>query len=158
MSLNDRISPLCDLLLGAAYADEDFKDREREEVRGMLVDLSGAELTKELEEQIKNFDPKAFDLLKAAGAFLSDTDEERRKLLFLVAAVNDADEEVDFAEDEYLRELCGALMLPADALKGMVIEMEVEEQREVFQKVRKGPPPPPTPGAKKAESVDVDID
>ena len=158
MALNDRISPLCDLLLGAAYADEDFKDREREEVRAMLADLSGAELTKELEDQIANFVPKAFDLLKTAGAFLSDTDEERRKLLFLVAAVNDADEEVDFAEDEYLRDLCSALMLPAEALKGMVIEMEVEEQREVFQKIRKGPPPPPTPGAKKAESVDVDID
>ena len=158
MSLTDRIAPLCDLLLGAAYADQHFKDREREEVREMLGDLSGAKLTPELEEQIAKFDPKAFDLLKTAGAFLSDTDEERRRLLFLVAAVNDADEEVDFAEDEYLRDLCSALMLPAEALKGMVIEMEVEEQREVFQKVRKGPPPPPTPGAKKAESVDVEID
>jgi len=157
MSLTDRIAPLCDLLLGAAYADEQFKEREREEVRGMLVDLSGAKLTPELEDQIAKFDPKAFDLLKTAGAFLSDSEEERRRLLFLVAAVNDADDEVDFAEDEYLRDLASALFLPADALKGMVIEMEVEEQREVFQKIRKGPPPPP-PGAKKPASVDVDLD
>ena len=157
MSLTDRIAPLCDLLLGAAYADEDFKEREREEVRDMLVDLSGTKLTPELEDQIAKFDPKAFDLLKTAGAFLSDSEEERRRLLFLVAAVNDADDEVDFAEDEYLRDLASALFLPADALKGMVIEMEVEEQREVFQKIRKGPPPPP-PGAKKPASVDVDLD
>jgi len=156
MSLTDRIAPLCDLLLGAAYADQHFKDREREEVREMLVDLSGAKLTPELEEQIAKFDPKAFDMLKTAGAFLSDSEEERRRLLFLVAAVNDADEEVDFAEDEYLRELASALFLPAEALKGMVIEMEVEEQRETFQQIRKGPPP--TPGAKKAQSVDVDLD
>ena len=157
MSLTDRIAPLCDLLLGAAYADEQFKEREREEVRGMLVDLSGAKLTPELEDQIAKFDPKAFDLLKTAGAFLSDSEEERRRLLFLVAAVNDADDEVDFAEDEYLRDLASALFLPADALKGMVIEMEVEEQREVFQKIRKGPPPPPA-GAKKPASVDIDLD
>jgi len=157
MSLTDRISPLCDLLLGAAYADDNFADREDDEVRGLLQDLSGGELSSEIEAQIAKFDPKAFDLLKTAGAFLSDSEEDRRKLLFLVAAVNDADEEHDFAEDEYLRDLASALFLPADALKGIVIEMEVEQQREVFQKIRKGPPPPP-PGAKKAESVDVDMD
>lgn len=157
MSLTDRIAPLCDLLLGAAYADKQFKEREREEVREMLADLSGATLTPELDNQIAKFDPKKFDLLRTAGAFLSDTDDERRRLLFLVAAVNDADDEVDFAEDEYLRDLASALFLPADALKGMVIEMEVEEQRETFQQIRKGPPPPPT-GVKKAESVDVDLD
>jgi uncharacterized tellurite resistance protein B-like protein len=158
MSLNDRIAPLCDLLLGAAYADEHFKDREREEVRDMLADLSGAKLTQEIEDQIAKFDPKTFDLAKTAGVFASDSEDERRRLLFLVAAVNDADDEVDFAEDEYLRALANALFLPAEALKGMTIEMEEEEQREVFQKVRKGPPPPPVPGAKKAGSVDVDID
>ena len=158
MSLTDRIAPLCDLLLAAAYADQQFKDREREEVREMLADLSGAKLTPELEDQIAKFDPKKFDLLKTAGAFLADTEEERRRLLFLVAAVNDADDEVDFSEDDYLRDLASALFLPAEALKGMVVEMEVEEQRETFQKVRKGPPPPPTPGAKQAESVDVDLE
>ena len=158
MSLTDRIAPLCDLLLGAAYADHQFEDREREEVREMLADLSGAKLTPEIEAQITTFDPKHFDLLKTAGAFLSDSEEERRRLLFLVAAVNDADDEVDFAEDEYLRDLASALFLPAEALKGMVVEMEVEAQRETFQKVRKGPPPLPTPGAKKADSVDVELE
>jgi uncharacterized membrane protein YebE (DUF533 family) len=157
MSMIDRIAPLCDLLLGAAFSDDTFADREDDEIRGLLQDLAGGELSAELEKQIANFDPKKFDLLKTAGAFLADSEEDRRKLLFLVAAVNDADEEVDFAEDEYLRDLASALFLPADALKGIVIEMEVEQQREVFQKVRTGPPPPP-PGAKKAASVDVDMD
>ena len=154
MSLDDRIVPICDLLLGAAYADQEFKDREREEVREMLADLSGAKLTPELEDQIKKFDPKSFDLTKTCAAFKSDTEDERRKLLFLVAAINDADEEIDFAEDEYLRSLATALDLPASALQGMTIDVEVEELREDFQKVRKGPPPLPT----KAASVDVDLD
>ncbi|HVK88467.1 MAG TPA: TerB family tellurite resistance protein [Kofleriaceae bacterium] len=157
MSLSDRISPLCDLLLGAAFADQEFKDREREEVQGMLEDLSGAKLTSELQDQIAKFDPKGFDLAATAKHFVDDSEEDRKRLLFLVAAINDADEEVDFAEDEYLRDLASALKLPNEALDGMTIDVEVEELREEFQKVRKGPPPPP-PGAKKGSSVDIDID
>lgn len=153
MSLDDRIVPICDLLLGAAYADNEFKDREREEVREMLADLSGSKLTKELEDRIATFDPKQFDLTATAAAFTSDSEDERRRLLFLVAAINDADEEVDFAEDEYLRALAKALALPTSALEGMIIDVEVEELREDFQKVRKGPPPLP----KKDASVDIDI-
>lgn len=140
--------------MGAAYADQEFKDRERDEVREMLADLSGAKLTPELETRIKNFDPKTFDLAKTAAAFKSDTEDERRRLLFLVAAINDADEEVDFAEDEYLRKLAQALSLPASALEGMTIDVEVEELREDFQKIRKGPPPVP---GKKTDDVDIDI-
>jgi len=154
MALPDRIDPLCDLLMGAAYADEEFKDREREEVREMLADLSGAKLTPELENRIAKWDPKKFDLAKTASAFKADSEDDRRRLLFLVAAINDADEEVDFAEDEYLRSLAKALDLPNSALEGMIIDVEVEDLREDFQKVRKGPPPPPIKGA----SVDVDMD
>ena len=154
MSLSDRIVPLADLLLGAAYADKQFKDREREEVTGMLADLAGS-LTPELQKQIDGFDPKKFDLSKTAAAFAGDTEDDRRKQLFLVAAINDADEEVDFAEDEYLRALSNALFLPASALDGLVVDMEVEELKQTFEKVRKGPPPTPK---KKDGSVDVDID
>lgn len=155
MAQGDRIGPICDLLMGAAYADKEFKDREREEVREMLADLSSSKLTPELEDRIKTFDPKAFDLSTTAAAFKTDTQDERRRLLFLVAAINDADEEVDFAEDEYLRKLAKALDLPDSALEGMTIDVEVEELREDFQKVRRGPPPPPP---SKIPSVDVDLD
>lgn len=156
MSLSDRIVPLCDLLLGAAYADKQFKDREREEVTGMLEDLAGS-VTPELKKQIDGFDPKKFDLAKTAKEFASDSEDERRRLLFLVAAINDADEEVDFAEDEYLRSLAKALALPPSALDGLVVDVEVEELKATFEKVRKGPPPPPAP-KRKDGSVDVDMD
>lgn len=155
MALPDRIAPLCDLLMGAAYADAEFKDREREEVREMLADLSGSKLTTELEDRIAKFDPKKFDLAKTAAEFKSDPEDDRKRVLFLVAAINDADEEVDFAEDEYLRALAKALDLPASALAGLTIDVEIEDLREDFQKVRKGPPPPPI---KKDASVDVDMD
>ena len=154
MALPDRIVPLCDLLLGAAYADTQFEAREREEVRELLADLSGAKLSTELENRIAKFDPKTFDLAKTAAEFKRDDIDDRRRVLFLVAAINDADEEVDFAEDEYLRALAAALDLPSSALAGLTVDIEIEELREDFAKVRKVPPPPP----KKKQSVDVDLD
>ena len=154
MALPDRIVPLCDLLLGAAHADDVYKDREDEEVRGLLEDLCGGSLPIEVETRINSFDPKTFDVAKTAAVFRGDPEDDRKRVLFLVAAINDADEEVDFSEDEYLRALAKALDLPASALDGLVIDVEVDDLREDFAKVRKGPPPPPKKGA----SVDVDLD
>lgn len=155
MALIDRIAPLCDLLLGAAHADQQFKDREREEVRDMLADLLGAKLPPELEHQIATFNPTRFDLAATANAFRADSPDDRRRLLFLVAAINDADDELDLAEDDYLRALCGALELPPEALAGLTLDVEIEELHDSFAKVRRGPPPPPLP--KRDGSVDVDL-
>jgi uncharacterized tellurite resistance protein B-like protein len=143
MALSDRISPLCDLLLGAAYADKQFKDRERQEVREMLVEELGASLTSDLEAQIDAFEVSGFELETCAAEFADDPEEDRVRLLGLVAAINDVDDEVDFAEDEYLRKLAKALKLPDSALKGLTVDVEVEELRTTFEKVRKPPPLPP---------------
>lgn len=155
MALPDRIFPVCDLLLGAAHADEQFKDREREEVQALLEDLTGEKLSAELEARIKGFDAKKFDLAKVAAEFKGDSEDDRRRLLFLVGAINEADEEIDFAEDDYLRALAKALELPDSALNGLTVDIEVEELRVELAKVRKQPPPPPKP---KKTSVDVDLD
>lgn len=151
MSIADRILPLCELLLGAAHADRELKDQERDEVRALLEELA-AELPTEVEMKIATFDPATFDLQTSAAAFKSDSEDDRKKLLYLVSAVNESDEEIDFAEDQYLRDLAAALGLPASALNGLTVDVELEQ---VFQQVRKGPPPPPK---KKLESVDIDMD
>ena len=143
MGLPDRILPLCDLLLGAAHADRQFKDRERDEIREMLADLTGEPLTAELEDRLAKFDPARFDLTATAAEFRRDPTDDRRRLLFLVAAVHDADDELDFAEDAYLRALAEALDLPASALEGLTIDVEVEVLRDSLTKIRRGPPPPP---------------
>ncbi|NVB83322.1 MAG: hypothetical protein HOV81_33430 [Kofleriaceae bacterium] len=154
MSIADRILPLCELLLGAAYADRELKDQERDEVRALLEELAG-ELPTEVEMKIATFDPETFDLQAAAAAFKSDSEDDRKKLLYLVSAVNESDEEIDFAEDQYLRDLGAALGLAASALQGLTVDVEAEPLEQVFQQVRKGPPPPPK---KKLESVDIDMD
>ena len=157
MALSDRIGPLCDLLLGAAYADSQFEDREDEAVRAVLAELAGDDLPVELEAQMNQFDPDKFDVVKTAAAFKNDPIADRGRVLAFVAKINDADDEVDFAEDEYLRKVCDALGLPKTALEGLIVDVEVEEMAADFAKiVRKPPPPPPLP--KKGGSVDVDMD
>jgi len=138
----DRILPLCDLLLGAAYADELLHEQEKAEVRALVADLAG-ELPPEVDARISSFDPARFDLAKAAAPFRADSVDDRKKLLVLVSAIVEADEEIDLAEDDYLRELAQALDLPKSALAGLTVEVEAEELEELFQAVRKGPPPPP---------------
>jgi uncharacterized membrane protein YebE (DUF533 family) len=154
MAIADRILPLCDVLLGAAYADREVRDAERDEVRALLEDLAG-ELPTEVELRIASFDPDAFDVAATAKAFAGDTEEDRKKLLFLASAVIESDDEIDLAEDDYLRALANALQLPASALDGLTVDVETEELKQTFQQVRKGPPPPPKG---KAASVDVDLD
>ncbi|HEY5922754.1 MAG TPA: TerB family tellurite resistance protein [Kofleriaceae bacterium] len=150
----DRIVPLCELLLGAAYADKELKDQEKDEVRSLLEGLAG-ELPTDVELKIVAFDPASFDLKASAAPFKGDSEDDRKKLLYLVSAVNEADEEIDLAEDQYLRDLAAALDLPKAALEGLTVEIETEELKETFKQVRKGPPPPPPP---KMKSVDVDMD
>jgi len=154
MAIADRLLPLTRLLLGAAYADNEVHDKEREEVRALLEDLAG-ELPTDVELEIVKFDPKSFDLALTAGEFVGDSEDDRKKLLFLVSAVIEADEEIDFSEDEYLRALAGALKLPASALAGLTVDVETEDLKETFQQVRKGPPPPPK-SAKKSFDIDMD--
>ena len=155
MAIADRILPLAELLLGAAYADNELKEQEKDEVRGLLEELAG-ELPTEVEMCIAAFDPAVFSLARSASAFAADSEDDRKKVLFLVSAVHESDEELDFAEDEYLRKLAKALALPDSALQGLTVEVEAEELKQTFEKVRKGPPPPPA--KKKDGSVDIDID
>src|SRR5689334_13514430 len=142
MSMQDRIFPLSELLLGAAYADKELKDEEKEEVKRLLTELAG-DLSPEVDAAIASFEPEKFDVKNSASAFKGDSEDDRKKVLFLVAAVNESDDELDMAEDDYLRAVAEALELPKSALEGLTVEVETEELKETFQKVRKGPPPPP---------------
>jgi uncharacterized tellurite resistance protein B-like protein len=139
---SDRIFPLCELLLGAAYADAELHPQEKTEIRALLVELAG-ELRIEVEACIASFEPEKFDPSAVIGVFRDDSEEERKRLLLLVSTVIEADDEIDLSENEYLRKLASLLALPKAALEGLVVDVEVEEVKETFQAVRKGPPPIP---------------
>jgi uncharacterized tellurite resistance protein B-like protein len=142
MATSDRIFPLCELLLGAAYADHEFHPSENREIRALLVELAGEQRV-EVEACIQSFDAEKFRPASVAGIFKGDSEEERRKLLLLLSTVIEADDEIDFAENDYLREVASLLGLPESALDGLVADLELEEVKESFEAVRKGPPPIP---------------
>jgi hypothetical protein len=58
-----------------------------------------------------------------------------------VSAITEADEEIDLAEDDYIRALADALEVPDDARDGLTLE--IETLRDDLARVRKEPPPPP---------------
>jgi len=144
MSLDSRYLTIADLLLGAVYADDRLDGAEDEAVRKLLCKVVGSdELPIELEARIENFEADGFDLAESAAEFESVDDVGKRKLLELVAAVFDADGEVDFAEDEYLRDLAGALGMEAAEYEDLAIQYEVEDIEEVVAVVVSVPPPVP---------------
>lgn len=126
MERSDRIFPLCELLLGAAHADRTVAAAELTEIRALLIELAG-EARIEVEACIASFDAAAFKPSSVTGLFVEDAEDERRKLLLLLSTVIEADGEVDLAENDYLREVAGLLALPASALDGLVVDVEVEE-------------------------------
>jgi uncharacterized tellurite resistance protein B-like protein len=142
--MGDRILEIVDLLLGAAHADRQFRAEEEASVRRLLADVLGvAEVPLDVEARIAVFTVEGFDLAATAAAFADDSEAEKRKLLELVAAVRDSDEEIDLDEDAYLRSLAQALGLPAAAFADLTLDVQVEELRESVATLRKKPPPIP---------------
>ena len=89
MSTADRIFPLCELLLGAAYADDELHPQEKHEIRALLVELAGEKCV-EVEACIASFEPDKFEPSSVIGVFVDDSEEERGKLLLLVSTVIEA--------------------------------------------------------------------
>jgi uncharacterized membrane protein YebE (DUF533 family) len=141
----DRTLSLCDLLMGAAYSDGQLADEEKAAILAQLAWLAGGTLPPGVDAQIAAFHPWRFDITAAAAPFRADPEADRRKILVLAAAIIDADAEVNFFEDAYLRALAAALALPDSALAGLTVEVEAEpeELQRTFAAVRTGPPRPP---------------
>ena len=144
-SVQDRIIVITDLLLGAVYADEKLQGAEERAVRKLLGELLGSnELPAEVDQRIKTFPAGTFDLKKTAADFAEDPPIKKRKLLELVCAVRDADDEIDLAEDDYIRALGEALGMKKDEYADLTLDYEVKDLRESFEDLRAVPPPVPS--------------
>lgn len=141
--MRDRIDTITELLLGAAYADDHFHESEKKAISELLGKLLKGDVPAELTARIESFDPKGFDVAAVAGQFADDSEDDKYKLLELVAAVHEADEEFDFAEDDYVRDVAKALGLGPAELSRFTLEFEIEELADDLDNLRKAPPPPP---------------
>lgn len=139
------VENLADLLMGAAYADQELDGREKETVRAKLADLLEAEeIPAELSARIEDFNPDTFNLEASAALLASEDAPLAREVLELVAAVNDADEELDLDEDKYLRDLAKALGVEESDYSDLKLEIvSVEDLREDLRRLTALPPPLP---------------
>ena len=126
--MKQHIETITHLLLGAAYADKRLAGAEVTRIRSLLSTLlGGAEVPEALVERINHFSPAAFNVQQAAAGLGDLSTEDKRKLLELVASVNDADEELDLAEDIYLRTLAAALGLAEEDYSDLTLEILADE-------------------------------
>lgn len=139
------VENLADLLMGAAYADNKLDGREEETVRAKLADLLDVEeVPADLNDRIKGFNPGTFSLEVSAALLASEEAPLAREILELVAAVNDADEELDLDEDKYLRDLAKALGVQESDYSDLKLEIvSVEDLREDLRRLTALPPPIP---------------
>lgn len=136
-AIKDRIMVITDLLLGAAYADDKLAGKEEEVVRALLIELlSGEPLPEDVDTRIKTFPTGSFDLAKTAADFAKDPPIKKRKLLELVSAVNDADDEVDLDEDEYLVKLAKGLGMKREEYADLTLDVHVEDLKTALKDLR----------------------
>ncbi|NJK32260.1 MAG: hypothetical protein HC927_07540 [Deltaproteobacteria bacterium] len=127
-AMKDHIETITDLLLGAAYADKRLEGREKDKIRALLAKLVGSDaLPESIDARFKDFSPAAFDPV-AAGQRLAGLGNDRRRVLEMIAAVTDADEELDLAEDRYLRTVAEAMGLADKQFRDLVVDFtEIDE-------------------------------
>jgi uncharacterized tellurite resistance protein B-like protein len=123
------IETITDLLLGAAYADKRLEGDELASISAMLCKLLGtAALPQAQTDRIGAFNPAKFDVKAASGRLRFESAENKRKVLELVASVSDADDELDFAEDAYLRKVASGMGLSEADIADLTIEVLEDEQ------------------------------
>jgi len=105
-----RIEAICDLLLAAAHSNERFVGREIEMIKKMMCALQRTEtLEPSLEKRIDSTDPDGIDIMETAALFDADSEEDKRHLMQLVAAVHQVDGKYDAEEDEMTIFIAAAL-------------------------------------------------
>ena len=127
--MKQHIETITHLLLGAAYADKRLAGAEVTRIRSLLSTLlGGAEVPEALVERINHFSPAAFNVQQAAAGLGDLSTEDKRKLLELVASVNDADDELDLAESTYLRTLAVGLGMQESEFSDLTLEILEEDE------------------------------
>ena len=143
--MTDKNETIADLLMGAAYADNHLDGRELDAVKKLLANVMSLEqLPEEMAARLESFDAKGFDARAAAQSLELTTEEEKRNLVELIAAVTEADEELDLDENDYIEEVAGALDLPRATFTDLTVEvLSVENLQAAGQRLMSVPPPIP---------------
>jgi len=127
-AMKEHIDTITDLLLGAAYADKRLEGEELRAITKMVCKLLGAdELPDAQAAQLKAFNPAKFDVAAAAGSLSSLSDDDKKRVLDLVASLNESDDVIDMDEDAYLRKVANGLGVDESVIAEHTIEILSDE-------------------------------
>ncbi|MBL9103765.1 MAG: TerB family tellurite resistance protein [Myxococcales bacterium] len=127
--MKQHIDTITQLLLGAAYADKRLEGVEVTRIRTILQQiLGGAALEPRVEEALAGFNPAGFNVHAAAASLKVLDSRDKRTLLELIASVNEADDELDLAEDTYLRNVALGFGVPESEFKDLALEVLAEDE------------------------------
>ena len=122
--MKEHIDTITDLLLGAAYADKRLEGDEIDAITKLICKLLGTDgLPDAQAAQLKGFNPAKFDVAAAGSALSSLSGDDKKRVLDLIASVNESDEVIDLDEDAYLRKVASALGVDDAALAEHAIEI-----------------------------------
>jgi uncharacterized tellurite resistance protein B-like protein len=122
--MKEHIDTITDLLLGAAYADKRLEGDEIDAITKLVCKLLGAEALPDAQAaQLKAFNPAKFDVAAAGSTLSGLSDDDKKRVLELVASINESDEVIDLDEDAYLRKVAAALGVADSVLAEHAIEI-----------------------------------
>lgn len=127
--MKQHIDSITQLLLGAAYADKRLEGAEVTRIREILLQILRADtLDPHHEQLLADFNPGAFNVHSVAASLKDLDSRDKRTLLELIASVNDADDELDLAEDTYLRNVALGFGVPESEFKDLALEVLAEDE------------------------------
>jgi uncharacterized tellurite resistance protein B-like protein len=127
--MKQHVETITQLLLGAAYADKRLAGAEVTRIRAILTQiLGGSALDPRHEEALASFNPAAFNVHASAASLQGLDSRDKRTLLELIASVNDADDELDLAEDTYLRNVALGFGVPESEFTDLALEVLAEDE------------------------------
>ncbi len=131
--MKQHVETITNLLMGAAYADKRLEGKEVDSIRSILNKILGTrELPAERQAQMIGFNPAKFNLGGSTAGLQSLSSHDKRKILELIATVNDSDDELDMDESEYLRKVALGLGLGERSFSDLTIEILKEDDLEHF--------------------------
>lgn len=126
--MKQHIETITRLLLGAAYADKRLEGAEIRRIEAILRQVLGGDVPAELTAQVHAFSPAAFNVHSTATTLRELDADDKRKLLELIASVNDADDELDLAEDAYLRHVAVGMGVPETEIADLTLDVLDDEE------------------------------
>ncbi len=126
--MKEHVETITNLLLGAAYADKRLQGDEVASIRKLLTTLLGVDsLPGAQSDQIASFSPAKFNAEEAAASLKVLSAEDRRRVVDMIVAVHESDEELDLAEDAYLERVAKGIGLSDEEIGELTLEVEIEE-------------------------------